>query len=179
MSLSTSFNLESLNLDIESYTKDELVQMFRLPNNYTTEMVKKNKNNLQDKINKLSIESSKKYSYLLFVDNAEKKLVDSFNGSSDNKSIVNMELSTNKVSNYDSNFVIENKSIVYNSLKDVTNEIKKEKNMNYIKYELLNPLIEHVVKELYPYFLKIIIVIVVLFILIIFIIVLNLRIIYK
>ena len=64
-------------------------------------------------------------------------------------------------------------------LKDVTNEIKKEKNMNYIKYELLNPLIEHVVKELYPYFLKIIIVIVVLFILIIFIIVLNLRIIYK
>lgn len=119
MSLSSSFNLESLNLDIESYTKDELVQMFRLPNNYTTEMVKKNKNNLQDKINKLSIESSKKYSYLLFVDNAEKKLVDSFNGSSDNKSIVNMELYTNKVSNYDSNFVIENKSIVYNSLKDV------------------------------------------------------------
>ena len=51
--------------------------------------------------------------------------------------------------------------------------------MNYIKYELLNPLIEHIVKELYPYFLKIIIVTVILFILIIFIIVLNLRIIYK
>ena len=56
--------------------------------------------------------------------------------------------------------------LINNSIKDVTNEIKKEKNMNYIKYELLNPLIEHVVKELYPYFLKIIIVIVVLFILI-------------
>jgi len=69
--------------------------------------------------------------------------------------------------------------LINNSLRDVTNEIKKEKNMNYIKYELLNPLIEHVVKELYPYFLKIIIVIVILFILIIFIIVLNLRIIYK
>ena len=69
--------------------------------------------------------------------------------------------------------------LINNSLKDITNEIKKDKNMNYIKYELLNPLIEHVVKELYPYFLKIIIVIVILFILIIFIIVLNLRIIYK
>ena len=69
--------------------------------------------------------------------------------------------------------------LINNSLKDITNEIKKEQNMNYIKYELLNPLIEHIVKELYPYFLKIIIVIVILFILIIFIIVLNLRIIYK
>ena len=69
--------------------------------------------------------------------------------------------------------------LINNSLKDITNEIKKEENMNYIKYELLNPLIEHIVKELYPYFLKIIIVIVILFILIIFIIVLNLRIIYK
>jgi hypothetical protein len=69
--------------------------------------------------------------------------------------------------------------LINNSIKDVTKEIKKKENMKYIKYELLNPLIEHIVKELYPYFLKIIIVIVVLFILIIFIIVLNLRIIYK
>ena len=69
--------------------------------------------------------------------------------------------------------------LINNSIKDITKEIKKEENMNYIKYELLNPLIEHIVKELYPYFLKIIIVIVILFILIIFIIVLNLRIIYK
>ena len=69
--------------------------------------------------------------------------------------------------------------LINNSIKDIKKEIKKEENMNYIKYELLNPLIEHIVKELYPYFLKIIIVIVVLFILIIFIIVLNLRIIYK
>ena len=69
--------------------------------------------------------------------------------------------------------------LINNSIKDITKEIKKEENMNYIKYELLNPLIEHIIKELYPYFLKIIIVIVVLFILIIFIIVLNLRIIYK
>ena len=69
--------------------------------------------------------------------------------------------------------------LIENTIKDLNEELKKEKNMNYIKYELLNPLIEHIVKELYPYFIKIIIVIVILFILIIFIIVLNLRIIYK
>ena len=32
--------------------------------------------------------------------------------------------------------------LINNSIKDVTQELKKEKNMNYIKYELLNPLIE-------------------------------------
>ena len=69
--------------------------------------------------------------------------------------------------------------LINNSINDVTQELKKEKNMNYIKYELLNPLIEHIIQELYPYFLKIIIVIIILFILVIFIIVLNLRIIYN
>jgi len=69
--------------------------------------------------------------------------------------------------------------LINNSIKDVTQELKKEKNMNYIKYELLNPLIEHIIQELYPYFLKIIIVIIILFLLVIFIIVLNLRIIYN
>jgi len=69
--------------------------------------------------------------------------------------------------------------LINNIIKDLNYELKKDKNMNYIKHELLNPLIENIIQELYPYFLKIIIVIVVLFILIIFIIVLNLRIIYK
>jgi|TARA_Y100000389_G_C17196090_1_gene381267 hypothetical protein len=68
--------------------------------------------------------------------------------------------------------------LINNTIKDLNAELKKDKNMNFIKYEILNPLIEHIIKELYPYFLKIIIVIVILFILIIFIIVLNLRIIY-
>ena len=69
--------------------------------------------------------------------------------------------------------------LINNIIKDLNYELKKDKNMNYIKHELLNPLIENIIQELYPYFLKIIIVIVVLFILIIFIIVLNLRIIYN
>ena len=54
----------------------------------------------------------------------------------------------------------------------------KFQNMNYIKYEILNPLVEHIVQQLYPYFIKMIIIVIIFFILIIFIIILNLRIIY-
>ena len=68
--------------------------------------------------------------------------------------------------------------LITNIIKDLNSEIKKKKNTNYIKYEILNPLVEHIIRELYPYFLKMIIVIIILFILIIFIIILNLRIIY-
>ena len=68
--------------------------------------------------------------------------------------------------------------LITNIIKDLNTKIKKDKNMKYIKCELLNPLVEHIVQQLYPYFIKIIIIIVVFFILIIFIIILNLRIIY-
>jgi hypothetical protein len=68
--------------------------------------------------------------------------------------------------------------LVRNIIKDLNDEIKKEDNSNYIKYEILNPLVEHIVKQLYPYFFKMIIVVIIFFILIIFIIILNLRIIY-
>ena len=127
MNLSPSFNLESLNLDIESYNKEELMQILRIPNDYNKEQVTKNKNSLQDKINKLSIDNSKKYSYLLFLDNAEKKLLNNYfnnNGQSEQEnminSLTNMELKNNTISNYDSNFIIENNSIVHNPLKNVT-----------------------------------------------------------
>ena len=127
MNLSPSFNLESLNLDIESYNKEELMQILRIPNDYNKEQVTKNKNSLQDKINKLSIDNSKKYSYLLFLDNAEKKLLNNYfnnNGQSEQEiminSLTNMDLKNNTITNYDSNFIIENKSIVHNPLKNVT-----------------------------------------------------------
>ena len=42
--------------------------------------------------------------------------------------------------------------LINNSIKDTIEEIKKDNNMKYIKYELLNPLIEHIIQELYPYF---------------------------
>ena len=68
--------------------------------------------------------------------------------------------------------------LINNMIKDLNNEIKKKNNNDYIKYEILNPLIEHIIKQLYPFFIKLIIIVVILFILIIFIIILNLKIIY-
>ena len=68
--------------------------------------------------------------------------------------------------------------LINNIIKDLNNEIKKKENYDYIKYEILNPLIEHIIKQLYPFFIKLIIIVVILFILIIFIIILNLKIIY-
>jgi len=68
--------------------------------------------------------------------------------------------------------------LIKNIIKDINTEIKKEDNYNYIKYDILNPLVEHIVQQLYPYFFKMIIVVIIFFILIIFIIILNLRIIY-
>lgn len=68
--------------------------------------------------------------------------------------------------------------LIKNIIKDINTEIKKEENSNYIKYEILNPLVEHIVQQLYPYFFKMIIIVIIFFILIIFIIILNLRIIY-
>ena len=123
MSLSSNFNLESLNLDIETYNKEELIQILKLPNDYTSDMISKNKNSLQDKINKLSIDNSKKYTYLLFLDNAEKKL-QSFNlfndGTTKSLTCSNTQLSNNNISTYDSNFIIENKSITHAPLKNIT-----------------------------------------------------------
>lgn len=69
--------------------------------------------------------------------------------------------------------------LIKNIIRDLNFEIKKDENSKYIKYEILNPLVEHIVQQLYPYFFKMIIVVVIFFVLIIFIIILNLRIIYN
>jgi hypothetical protein len=67
---------------------------------------------------------------------------------------------------------------IKNMIKDFNYEIKKKENYDYIKYEILNPLVEHIIQQLYPFFIKLIVIIIILFILIIFIIILNLKIIY-
>ena len=70
-------------------------------------------------------------------------------------------------------------SIIKKSVIDVCKEIKKEDKMNVIKSDVLNPVIEHVVMQLSPYFFKCGIIFAVLLIFIIIMIFLNLRIIYK
>jgi hypothetical protein len=73
----------------------------------------------------------------------------------------------------DFNFMIKQ------SITEVCNEVKKEENMNLLKQDILNPIVEHVMYQMYPYILKFVIGFVLLVVLIIFLIILNLRIIYK
>ena len=68
--------------------------------------------------------------------------------------------------------------LIHKSLNEVKNEFKKEENMDIIKKDLLNPVIEHIVNELYPYFIKLIFGFISLLFLLIIVIFLNIRIIY-
>ena len=69
--------------------------------------------------------------------------------------------------------------IIKKSVDDICEEVKKEENMDLIKSDVLNPIIEHVIMQLYPYFFKFIIGFSLLLVLVVILIVLNLRIIYK
>ena len=42
--------------------------------------------------------------------------------------------------------------IIKKSVQDICEEVKKEDNMDLIKSDVLNPIIEHVIMQLYPYF---------------------------
>ena len=69
--------------------------------------------------------------------------------------------------------------IIKKGLIEVSSEFKKEENMDIIKNELLNPVIEHVIEKLYPYFIKVTIGLILLFIVLLVIIFLNVRFILK
>ena len=69
--------------------------------------------------------------------------------------------------------------IIKKSVQDICEEVKKDENMDIIKQDVLNPIVEHVILQMYPYILKFVIGFVLLFILIVFLVILNLRIIYK
>lgn len=69
--------------------------------------------------------------------------------------------------------------IIRKSLLEVSDEFKKEENLDIIKNDLLNPVIEHVIEKIYPYFIKLTIGLILLFLLLLVIIILNIRFILK
>jgi hypothetical protein len=69
--------------------------------------------------------------------------------------------------------------IIKKSVQDICDEVKKDENMDLLKNDILNPIVEHVILQMYPYILKFILGFALLIILIVFLIILNLRIIYK
>lgn len=70
-------------------------------------------------------------------------------------------------------------SIIKKILEELSLQVKDETNFKIIKQDILNPIIEDVINELYPYFMKVTIIFITLFILLIIIIFLNIRVIYK
>ena len=64
-------------------------------------------------------------------------------------------------------------------LTEISDEVKKEDNMNIIKHDILDPIIRHIIDELYPYFIKISIGAIIILVFIIITLFLNLRIIYR
>jgi|TARA_B100000683_G_scaffold277558_1_gene336917 hypothetical protein len=69
--------------------------------------------------------------------------------------------------------------LIRKSLLEVSDEFKKEENLDIIKNDLLNPVIEHVIEKIYPYFIKLTIGLILLFLLLLVIIILNIRFIFK
>ena len=39
-------------------------------------------------------------------------------------------------------------------LSEISEELKQDDNMNIIKHDILDPIIRHIINELYPYFIK-------------------------
>ena len=70
-------------------------------------------------------------------------------------------------------------TLIHKGIIEIKDEFKKETNFNIIKHDILNPLIQNIIEQLYPYFIKITICIILLSILLMIIIILNIQIIYK
>tara|TARA_Y100000389_G_scaffold43581_1_gene38236 strand:- start:7322 stop:7546 length:225 start_codon:yes stop_codon:yes gene_type:complete len=69
--------------------------------------------------------------------------------------------------------------IIKSILKEVSEELKKKENITLLRNDILNPVISHIITELYPYIIRLIIVIMLIFIFLIITIFLNIKIILK
>lgn len=69
--------------------------------------------------------------------------------------------------------------IITKLLNNISIELKKEKNMDIIKNDIIEPIINNTIYQLYPYFLIFIISMIILFISIFAILFLNIKLCYK
>jgi hypothetical protein len=112
--------MNNINLDINSYTINELENLLKLQNNsnYTKEDVFNSKNKLRNNIIQSNISQIKKEELLIFLDNIYNKLVNNSEKVDDSK--------FNNVKQYDGNhFVISNKNNDYSSTLENNKKINK------------------------------------------------------
>ena len=69
--------------------------------------------------------------------------------------------------------------IIKSIVKEVSEELKKKENITLLKDDILNPIIGHIISELYPYIIRLIVVIMLIFIFLMITIFLNIKIILK
>ena len=139
--------MNNINLDINSYTINELEKLLKLQNNsnYSKEDVFNSKNKLQNNIIKSNLSQIKKEELLIFLDNIYNKLVNNSEKVDDSK--------FNNVKQYDGNhFIISNKNNDYSSTLENNKKINKSIikrtytidslfRQNYIEYKSHNYII--------------------------------------
>jgi len=67
--------MSNINLDINTYTIDELEKLLKLPKNYTGENIYYSKESIANSISKSNISESKKTEFFIFLDNIKNKLI--------------------------------------------------------------------------------------------------------
>jgi hypothetical protein len=67
--------MSNINLDINTYTIDELEKLLKLPKNYTSENIYYSKESIANSISKSNISESKKTEFFIFLDNIKNKLI--------------------------------------------------------------------------------------------------------
>ena len=70
-------------------------------------------------------------------------------------------------------------SIIEKILISVREEIKNEKNMDLIKNDIIKPIVERIIDNIYPYFIGSCVIIILILLIIFSILILNLKIYYK
>ena len=67
--------MNNINLDINTYNIEELKNLLKLPQNYTSENIYSAKENIANSIRKSNISESKKTEIFIFLDNIKNKLI--------------------------------------------------------------------------------------------------------
>lgn len=110
--------MNNINLDINTYNISELEKLIKLPENYNNETIYKNKETIENSIQKSNISDAKKTELFIFLDNIKNKLINNLEKVD--------EKNYNLVKQYDGNhFVIKTKNNDYKSTLENNKQINK------------------------------------------------------
>ena len=115
--------MDKLNVDINTYTLNELENLLKLSKDYDEEKIISKTNDLHEQIKKSDLSQNKKEELYIFLDNIKNKLTTNYYSKLDNNKNINI------VDNYGDNFLIKHENSKYES----TLENNKKVNRSIIK----------------------------------------------